>query len=238
VAHWQALPEAASRHRAPDALDGGTNRALPFNRREGVTMNKLQEIAYALQRAEWATDPEELEALRAQIAALSAALADEAEQALPAARFGEVLNATSCSAWVGRLSIELVERQVAAPRSEFHPLLILIRNCATVFRDAVAEDPRRALRGVIKDQLRVGRRLTRRFAARFCYNLEAEFAGTIDPNGAMRLLALASLAFGLEPSVATPAPFDRLLAELDRLGVPDSDGCRPDDGPANPLAAV
>jgi len=199
-------------------------------------MNKLQEIAYALQRAEWTTGAEEREALRAQVADLSAELADEAEQALPASGFGEVLAATSCSAWVGRLTIELVERQVAAPRSEFHPLLILIRNCAQVFRDAVAEDPRRALRGIIKDQLRVGRRLTRRFAARFCYNLEGEFAGNIDPSAALRVLTLASLAFGVEPAVATPAPFDRLLGELDRLGVPDADRVV-EDGIGHPLAA-
>lgn len=200
-------------------------------------MSNLQEIAYALQRAEWTTDNEELAALRAQIAALSAGLADEAERALPASNFGEVLNATDCSTWVGRLSIELVERQVAAPRSEYHPLPILIRNCAQVFRDAVAEDPRRALRGVIRDQLRVGRRLTRKFAAAFCHNLEREFAGNIDANGALRLLSLASIAFGIEPAVASPAPFDRLLAELDRLGVPASDSCRPADGPDSPLAA-
>lgn len=200
-------------------------------------MSKLEEIAYALQRAEWATGVAEIETLRDEIERLAAALADQAEQSLPASNFGEVLSTTASATWIGRLTIELVERQVAAPRSDFHLLLILIRNCAQVFRDAVAEDPRRALRGVIKDQLRVGRRLTRRFAARFCYNLEGEFTGTIDPNAAMRLLALASLAFGIEPSVATPAPFDRLLAELDRLGVPSADGCRPDDGAANPLAA-
>jgi hypothetical protein len=52
----------------------------------------------------------------------------------------------------------------------------------------------------------------------------------------MRLLAIASIAFGIEPSVATHEPFDRLLAELDRLGVPDADRIV-EDGVGHPLAA-
>jgi hypothetical protein len=199
-------------------------------------MNNLEQIAFESQKAAWSSSQSELEKIRAEVTRLREELGAEIEASLPENRFGEVLGPLESAGWVENLGEALCESQTAQPRSQFHPLLVLLRNAAKVFRDAVADDPARARKGIVRDQLRVGRRLTRRFAAAFCHNLEGEYAGTFDAMGSLRVLSLATLAFGVEPSFAAVDPFNRLLAELDRLEVPDADRLVPDDWENHPLA--
>jgi len=194
----------------------------------------LDEVALTAARASYAVTHDERARLADDVEALMVKLLEASR--IEDGRFGEVVEAMQREPWVNSVLAALCEHQVSEPLGEHHHVLVLIRNAAQVILDAIDESPARLANAIIRDQFRIGLRLSRQFALRFLAVDPARLVGGIDATCAQRLALLASLAFVQQPSIASAEPFRALITELMAAGVPDADRIV-EDGIEHPLAA-